>query len=340
MTARLLAGAAALLASAFAAPAFAAEVNVYTTREPGLIKPLLDAYAEKTGTKVNTVFVEKGLAERVAAEGANSPADILMTVDFGNLIDLVDKGLGQKVSSSTLDGAIPAAFRDPGGQWYGLSMRTRVAYVAKEDAAAAKGMTYEDLADPKWKGKVCIRSGQHPYNTSLVAAMIARDGRDATKAWLQGVKANLARKPAGGDRDGAKDIAAGTCSVAIGNSYYVGLMRSGKSGPEQQKWADAMEVVLPTFKNGGTHANVSGAAVAKNAPNKEEAVKLLEYLVSDEAQGIYAKANYEYPVKAGAPVDPILAAFGTLKIDETPLVDISKNRKDAAALIDEVGFDS
>ena len=201
-------------------------------------------------------------------------------------------------------------------------------------------MTYEDLADPKWKGKVCIRSGQHPYNTSLVAAMIARDGRDATKAWLQGVKANLARKPAGGDRDGAKDIAAGTCSVAIGNSYYVGLMRSGKSGPEQQKWADAMEVVLPTFKNGGTHANVSGAAVAKNAPNKAEAVKLLEYLVSDEAQGLYAKANYEYPIKAGAPVDPILAAFGTLKIDETPLVDISKQRKEAAALIDEVGFDS
>lgn len=339
MTARLLAGAAAILASAFVAPAFAAEVNVYTTREPGLIKPLLDAYAEKTGTKVNTVFVEKGLAERVAAEGANSPADVLMTVDFGNLIDLVDKGLTQKVSSETLDGAIPANLRDPGGQWYGLSMRARVVYVAKDKAAAAKGLTYEDLADPKWKGKVCIRSGQHPYNTSLIAAVIAKDGRDAAKTWLEGLKSNLARKPAGGDRDGAKDIAAGTCDLAVGNSYYVGLMRAGKGGPDQQKWAEAIEVALPTFKKGGSHVNVSGAGVAKNAPNKAEAVKLLEYLVSDEAQGVYAKANYEYPVKAGAPVDPILEAFGTLKIDETPLVDIAKKRKEAAALVDEVGFD-
>ncbi|PZQ11275.1 MAG: iron ABC transporter substrate-binding protein [Ancylobacter novellus] len=338
MTARLLA-AAAILAGAFAAPALAAEVNVYTTREPGLIKPLLDAYAEKTGTKVNTVFVEKGLAERVAAEGANSPADVLMTVDFGNLIDLVDKGLTQKVSSETLDGAIPASLRDPGGQWYGLSMRARVAYVAKDRAADARGLTYEDLADPKWKGKICIRSGQHPYNTSLVAAVIAKDGRDAAKVWLTGVKANLARKPAGGDRDGAKDIAAGTCDLAVGNSYYVGLMRAGKGGPDQQKWAEAIDVALPTFKNGGTHVNVSGAGVAKNAPNKAEAVKLLEYLVSDEAQGVYAQANYEYPVKAGAPVDPILAAFGTLKIDDTPLVEIATKRKEAAALVDEVGFD-
>lgn len=339
MTARLLAGAAAIFAGAFAAPAFAAEVNLYTTREPGLIKPLLDAYSEKTGTKVNTVFVEKGLAERVTAEGANSPADVLMTVDFGNLIDLVDKGLTQKVSSQTLEGAIPAALRDADGHWYGLSMRARVAYVAKDKAAAAKTLTYADLADPKWKGKLCIRSGQHPYNTALIAAVIAKDGRDAAKTWLEGVKANLARKPSGGDRDGAKDIAAGTCDVAVGNSYYVGLMRSGKSGPDQQKWADAIEVALPTMKNGGTHVNVSGAAVAKNAPHKDEAVKLLEYLVSDEAQGIYAKANYEYPVKPGAPVDPILAAFGELKIDGTPLVEIAKQRKAASALVDEVGFD-
>lgn len=337
---------AALAAAAFAAtlatPALAAgEVNIYTTREPGLIQPLLDAYTEKTGVKVNTIFVKEGLAERVAAEGANSPADVMMTVDFGNLIDLVDKGLGQPVKSSALEAAIPANLRDADGRWFALSMRARVAYVSKERLGDLKALTYEDLADPKWKGRICIRSGQHPYNTSLLAAVIAKDGSEAAKAWLTGLKANLARKPSGGDREGARDVLAGICDVAVGNSYYVGLMRSGKGGPDQQKWGDAINVVLPTFaKGGGTHVNVSGAVVAKNAPNKDEAVKLLEFLVSDEAQGLYAKANFEYPVKAGAPLDPILASFGPLKVDEHPLADISKNRKAASALVDEVGFDN
>ncbi|MET0314122.1 MAG: Fe(3+) ABC transporter substrate-binding protein [Hansschlegelia sp.] len=317
----------------------AAEVNLYTTREPKLIQPLLDAYTAKSGAKVNTVFVKDGLVERVTAEGRNSPADLLMTVDFGALIDVVDKGLGQPIQSETLKSSIPAALRDPDGQWYALSMRARVAYVAKEESAEAKGLTYESLGDPKWKGKICIRSGKHPYNTALLAAFIARDGAEAAKSWLTSVKTNLARKPTGGDRDGAKDIAAGICDVAIGNSYYVGLMRSGKGGPDQQKWADAMEVALPVFAKGGTHVNVSGAVVAKYAPNKDEAVRLLEYLVSDEAQGIYARGNFEYPVKPGAPIDPILAAFGPLKIDDLPLAAISAKRKEAAALIDEVAFD-
>ncbi|GLK57235.1 iron(III) transport system substrate-binding protein [Methylopila capsulata] len=341
MTASFKAAAFAAFASlGLALPAAAAEVNVYTTREPGLIQPLLDAYAEKAGVKVNTVFVKEGLAERVAAEGENSPADILMTVDFGNLIDLVDRGLTQPTTSAAIEAAVPASLRDANGQWTALSLRARVLYVSKDRLPDLKAMTYEDLADPKWKGKVCIRSGQHPYNTSLIAAVIAKDGRDAAKTWLTGLKANLARKASGGDREGARDVLAGLCDVAIGNSYYVGLMRSGKGGPDQQKWAEAINVVLPTFaKSGGTHVNVSGAAVAKNAPNKEQAVKLLEFLVSDEAQGLYAKANFEYPVKPGAPVDPILASFGELKVDDASLAEISKNRKAASALVDEVGFD-
>lgn len=318
--------------------ASAAEINVYTTREPALIAPLIEAYTKSTGTKVNTVFMKDGLAERVASEGASSPADILMMVDAGNLVDLSEKGVTQAVESSVLTSAIPAELRDGKGHWFGLSYRARVLYAAKDLDLAS--FNYEDLADPKWKGKVCIRSGQHPYNTALFADYIAHYGVEETEKWLTGVKANLARKAAGGDRDAAKDILGGICDIGIANSYYVGLMKSGKGGEEQAKWVEAIKVILPTFKNGGTQVNISGAAVAKNAPNKAEAVKFLEYLVSDEAQKIYAEANYEYPVKAGASIDPIIASFGELKVDSKPLSEIVSHRKQASELVDKVGFDN
>lgn len=322
----------------FATSAAADEVNIYTTREPGLIQPLLDAFKTSTGIAVNTVFLKDGLAERVATEGESSPADILMTVDAGNLIDLVEKGLTQPVASDVLTQNIPAQLRDAGNQWFSLSMRARVVYAAKE--LGLKEITYEELADPKWKGKICIRGGQHPYNTALFADYIVHHGAEKTEEWLTGLKGNLARKAAGGDRDGAKDIVGGICDLAIANSYYVGLMRSGKGGEEQVKWGDGIDVVLATFKDGGTQVNISGAAVAKHAKNKDAAVKLLEYLVSDEAQKIYAKANFEYPVKAGATIDPIIASFGELKIDPTPLTEIVSKRKQASELVDKVGFDN
>jgi iron(III) transport system substrate-binding protein len=319
--------------------ASANEVNVYTTREPGLIQPLLDTFSKETGITVNTIFVESGLSERIEAEGANSPADIVSVVDYGNLIDLVDRGLTQPVKSAALEAAIPANLRDPGGNWFGLSMRARVIYVSK-DRVSDEALTYESLADPKWKGRVCIRSGQHPYNTSLFAALIAKDGAAKAEEFLQGLKANLARTAGGGDRDVARDILADICDVGIANSYYVGLMRSGAGGPEQQEWGGAIRVILPTFADGvGTHVNISGAAVAKNAPNKENALKLLEFLVSPEAQAIYAKANFEYPVLAGAEVDPIVAELGELKIDPLPLSEIAAHRREASELVDEVGFD-
>lgn len=330
----LVAGSVALMGGTAAA----AEVNIYTTREPGLIQPLLDSFKTATGINVNTVFLKDGLAERVASEGESSPADILMAVDAGNLVDLVEKGVTQPVTSTVLNESIPAQLRDPQGNWFALSMRARVLYAAKD--LDLESFNYEDLSDPKWKGKVCIRAGQHPYNTALFADYIAHHGIEDAEEWLTGLKANLARKAAGGDRDGAKDIMGGICDIAIANSYYVGLMRSGKGGPEQAAWAEAIKVILPTFKEGGTQVNISGAAVAKHAPNKEEAIKLLEYLVSDEAQGIYAKANYEYPVKPGAPTDPIIAAFGELKIDPTPLIEVVKFRKQASELVDKVGFDN
>lgn len=338
---RLALGGFVVASLAFAPVAASAEeiVNIYTTREPGLAKPLFDGFTEKTGIKVNSVFVKDGLAERVKAEGAGSPADVLMTVDVGALLDLVDQGVTQPVTSEVLDKAIPANLRGADGSWYALSARARVAYVSK-DRVKETAITYEDFADPKWKGEVCIRSGKHPYNTALIAAYIVHHGEAKAEEWLKGVKANLARKAAGGDREVARDILGDICDLGLANSYYVGLMRSGKGGPEQEEWGKAINVLLPTFEGGGTHVNISGASVAKNAPNKGNAVKLLEYLVSPEAQELYAKGNFEYPVVPGAPVDPIIAAFGPLKVDNVDLVALAKARKTAADLADKVGFDN
>jgi len=330
-----LAAAATLGGNALAA----GEVSLYTTREPKLIQPLLDAYTKKSGVKVNTVFVKDGMIERVKAEGDKSPADVLMTVDIGNLIDLVEAGVTQPVQSRTLEEVIPANLRGSDGSWYALSLRDRVLYVAND--LDLKAFSYEELADPKWKGKVCIRSGQHPYNTALIAAMISHDGAEATEQWLRGVKANLARKAAGGDRDVARDILGAICDIGIANAYYVGHMKNAEPGTDARKWGDAIKVIRPTFgKSKGTHVNVSGAAVARHAPNRDNAVGLLEYLVSEEAQSLYAKANYEYPIRKGVELDPVVASFGPLEVDPLPVTEIAKHRKQASELVDKVGFDN
>ncbi len=318
-----------------------AEVNLYTTREPGLVQPLLEAFTRDTGVRVNTVFVRDGLLERVRAEGTRSPADVLMTVDSGNLLDLVNARQTQGVRSAVLESAIPAHLRGRTGHWYALSLRDRVLYADRDLDLA--GFAYEDLAKPEWKGRVCIRSGQHPYNTSLIAAMIAHAGVPRTEAWLRGVKSNLARKAAGGDRDVARDILAGICDIGIANAYYVGSMKNAKPGDEQRAWGDAIQVVRPVFSSvagGGTHVNISGAAVARHAPNRANAVRLLEYLVSDDIQSRYARANYEYPVKRGVALDPVVAGFGDLRVDTLPLTDIARHRRLASELVDRVGFDN
>lgn len=318
-----------------ASVAQAAEVNLYTTREPVLIQTLLTEFTQKTGVKVNTVFIKDGLLERVKAEGRRSPADVMLTVDFGNLVDLVESGLTQRVSSKTLNSAIPANLRAANGHWYALSMRARAVYASK-DRTPLNAITYEDLANPKWKNKICIRSGSHPYNTALIAAYIAHHGEKQAETWLRGVKANLARPASGGDRDVARDILGKICDIGVANTYYVGTMRTGDS--EQQRWGNAINVVLPRFKNGGTHVNVSGAVVSKHAPNRKEAVQLLEFLASDHAQAIYAKNGFEYPVKPGVKIDPIIASFGKLNIDSIRLSDIARHRKAANLLVDKVQF--
>lgn len=325
-----------------ATSALAAEsLTLYTTREAGLVQPLLSAFTAQTQIEVKTVFVKDGLLERVKAEGARSPADVLMTVDIGNLLDLVDGGVTQPVQSPALNSAIPANLRGADGQWFALSLRARVLYADK--GSKLTSFRYEDLASPQYKGKVCIRAGQHPYNTALIGAMIAHDGEAKTEQWLRGVKGNLARKATGGDRDVARDILGGICDIGLANSYYVGHMKSAKEGTDARKWGDAIKVIRPTFanaKSAGTHVNISGAAVAKSAPNRANAVKLIEFLASEPAQVLYAQANYEYPVRKGVALDPILArTIGDLKIDPLPLTEIAKHRKQASALVDKVGFD-
>jgi iron(III) transport system substrate-binding protein len=311
-------------------------VNVYTNREPGLYSVTLDEFTKATGIMVNAIYSEQGLAERIRAEGANSPADVLITVDIGRLQEAVDLGITQAVTSETLAANIPAQFRDPQGQWFGLSLRARTIYASK-DRVQETAMNYEDLADPKWKGKLCTRSFQHQYNVALTAAMIVKNGEAKTEEWLRGIKANLAKKPSGGDRDVAKDIAAGVCDIGLGNQYYVGLMTNGS--PEQKKWAEAMKVVLPTFQNGGTHINVSGAVVAKNAPNRENALKLLAFMTSPEAQRVFADVNFEYPVRPGVAINPLVRSFGELKPDPMLVADVAKARAKASELVDKVGVD-
>ena len=321
------------------ATAAAAEVTLYTTREPGLIQPLLNTFTAQSGVKVNTVFLKDGLLERVKAEGSRSPADVLMTVDVGALVDLVQAGLTQPMKSAAVNAAIPAHVRGADNQWFALSIRARVLYADKNQKFPA--MHYEDLADPRWKGKLCIRSGQHPYNTALVAAMLAQHGEAKTETWLRGLKNNLARKATGVDRDVARDILGGICDIGVANSYYVGQMKAAAPGSDNRKWGDAIQVIRPTFaKSNGTHINISGAAVAKYAPNKTQAVQLLEFLVSPKAQQIYAQSNYEYPVRKGVSVDPIIAqSIGSITPDTTPLMEIVRSRQKASLLIDKVGFD-
>ena len=299
--ARSIVLAGAVISGAGLAHAQSGDVNVYSYRESKLIQPLFDAFTKDTGIKVNVISASSGLEQRIKTEGANSPADVLLTVDIGRIEDAVRAGISQPIKSDTLDKVIPGQYRDPEGHWYGISMRARVIYASK-DRVPQNAITYEELADPKWKGKICIRSGQHIYNNALFAAYIAHHGEAKAEEWLKGVKANLAQKPSGGDRETARDVAAGKCDIGIGNTYYWALMNNNE--PDKKAWADATKVILPTFQGDGTHVNLSGVLLTRNAPNKANALKLIEWLAGEKAQHMYADMNYEYPVRAGINVNP------------------------------------
>lgn len=319
-----------------ALPALAEEVNVYSHRQPELIQPLIDAFTAETGIPVNVAFVDKGMVERLVAEGDRSPADLVLTVDIARLMQVVDAGVTQPVQSEVLEANIPEEFRDPGDQWFGLTSRARIVYASKERVADGEVTAYEDLADPKWKGRICTRSGTNDYNLALMGAVISHDGPEAAKTWAEGLKANLARKPAGGDRDQVKAIWAGECDISLGNTYYMGQMLAD---PEQTEWANSVRIVFPTFTNGGTHMNISGVAMTKAAPNREAALKLMEFLSSKEAQAIYAETNHEFPVAPGVPVSPLVASWGTFTPDTLPLTEIAAQRPEALKLMEEINFD-
>ena len=325
-----------LLATATCATPALADVNIYTTRQPELIQPVIDAFTAETGIAVNLAFVEEGIVERLKAEGARSPADLVMTVDIANLQQIVDADVIQPVDSAILTAAIPANLRSPDNLWFGLTTRARIIYASKERVADGEVTTYEDLTSPEWLGRICTRSGTHNYNLALLAAVIAHHGEEAATTWAAGLHANLARKPNGGDRDQVRAIWAGECDISLGNTYYMGEMLAD---PEQAEWANSVRIIFPTFEGGGTHINISGVALTAAAPNKDEAVQLMEFLVSPTAQTIYAEVNNEYPVLQGAALSDLVQSWGTFTPDTLDLTELAGHRAAALRIMEEVNFD-
>lgn len=333
------AAALALLTLPLAAAAQEKVLNLYTARHYQTDEALYANFTKQTGIKINRIEgQEDPLLERIRNEGANSPADVFITVDIGRLWRAQQAGVFAPVKSKVLESRIPANYRDANGEWFGFSARGRVIAYNKTAVKASDIASYEDLADPKWKGKVCTRSSGHVYNLSLVSSLIAHDGEARTEQWARGVAANLARVPKGGDTDQLKAVAAGECDVAIANTYYIArLLKSTK--PEDKAVADKLGVLWPNQSSQGVHMNVSGGGMLKHAPNKEAAVKFLEYLASDEAQRYFADGNNEWPVVQGVKVsNPALEALGTFKSDTINVAELGKYQPQAQKLVDRAGF--
>ncbi|PAV25231.1 iron(III) transport system substrate-binding protein [Tamilnaduibacter salinus] len=329
----------ALAASTFmpAAASASGDVNIYSYRQAYLLEPLLDAFTEKTGIDANVVFAKKGLAERLAREGENSPADLVLTTDISRLNELVERGLTQSVVTDTLNDNIPSSLRHSEGLWYGLTTRARLIFASNERVEEGAITTYEELADERWDDRICTRSGKHPYNIALFSSMIAHHGVEEAEQWLEGLKDNLARKPQGGDRDQIKAIAAGECDLSIGNSYYYGKMLQDEN---QKAIANQVHLVFPNADDRGTHVNVSGMAMTQSAPNRDNAVKLMNYLASEEAQSIYARVNFEYPANPAVAPSELVSGWGTLNRDDLPLETIADYREEAVKMVDRVRYDN
>ena len=324
-----------------AAPSHAeGEVNLYSYRQPFLIEPMLEEFTRQTGTRVNVVFAKKGMIEKIKAAGDNNPADAVLTVDIGRLDGLRKAQLLEPVDSAILNDAIPANLRHPDGLWFGLTTRARLALTSKERVKPGELETLADLADPKFKGRICSRSGKNGYNVALIASVIAHEGEEAAEKWLTGVRDNLARKPQGNDRAQAKGVYEGVCDIAISNHYYMGKMATNEKKPEQKGWAKAVNVQFLDQNGRGNHVNISGAAVIKGAKNRDSAVALLEFLASDKAQNMYATVNFEFPVKDGIKTHELVDSWGSFKADSLSLDEIARHRTTATKLVDKTGFDA
>ena len=319
------------------AATYAAEVNIYSHRQQFLLQPFLDAFTAETGISTRVVYASKGLAQRLLAEGETSPADVILTVDIARLGEYADLDLLAPVESSVLATNIPAHMRAADNRWFALSTRARLVATSVDRVDEGAIRDIEDLAHPQWKGRVCSRKGSHVYNRSLMASVIAANGADAAEAWANGLVANFARRPQGNDRAQIKAVAQGECDIAIGNTYYYGIMLSD---PEQRPAAEAVRPVFPNQDGRGAHMNITGAGVTKHAKHPENGVKLIEYLTSARAQEIYAAQNFEFPVVAGVAIDPVIAVFGEFKEDSVSLADVAAQRRAAAQMVDRAGLSS
>ena len=315
----------------------AKSLNIYSHRQPYLLKPFIEAYTKKTGVKLNVVYSSKGLAQRLAAEGANSPADLILTVDIARLYRYEDLDLLAKIDSKILHEKIPSYLRSKNNTWFGLSKRTRAIAISRERVKSGQVLRYEDLADPKLKGKICTRPGSHVYNRALMASMIAAKGENDAEKWAKGLVSNLAKRPQGNDRSQLKSIYSGECDVAIINHYYYGKLTYSKN-PDHRKWAKASIIVFPNQGNSdrGAHVNISGGGVVKFSKNKEIAINFLEFLVTDQAQVMYGDVNFEYPINNKSKLPKRLKALGTFKEDNLLIEKIAKLAPKAQEIIDKV----
>lgn len=323
--------------AAMASPLWAAELNIYSHRQPFLIEPFLDAYKEKTDTNINVVYASRGLAQRLEAEGERSPADVILTVDIARLHIYADKDLLAPVGSDVLKKNIPPHLRDPEDRWFAFSKRARVIVISNKAEDVQEIRRYEDLTDPKWEGRICVRPGSHVYNRALVASFVHHKGAEEAESWVKGLKDNLARRPQGNDRAQVKAIYQGLCDIAIINSYYFGKLKTSDV-PEQREWADAVTLVFPNQEGRGTHVNISGGGVAKFSQNKEEAIRFLEFLTSPEAQELYGKINFEYPVNPSVEPTEELKGWGQFKEDNMPISKIAELAPEAQRVIDRAGW--
>jgi len=333
-----LRGAAVLVIGLGSQGALAEEVNVYSSRHYDTDVAMYERFTAETGIEVNLIEGDADqLIERIKAEGPNSPADVLITVDAGRLWRAEEAGILQPATSAVLEERIPASLRHPEKKWFGLSKRLRGVVYARDRVDPTEITTYEDLADPRWQGRICIRSSTNVYNQSLVASMIEADGVEATEAWAQGLVDNLARPPQGGDTDQIKAVAAGECDVAVVNHYY--LVRLIESEAEDDRAvADQVRILFPNQDGRGAHANVSGAGVVATAPNRDNAVRFLEYLTTPEAQAHFAQGNYEFPVVEGVKLDPVLEQWREIKTDDVNAAKYGENNPEAVKLMDRAGW--
>ena len=318
--------------------AAAGEVNIYSARHYPADDILFGLFTKETGIKVNAIQgTAEELMQRLKLEGDASPADVLITVDAGNVWRAEDEGLFQPIDSAVLNANIPANLRDPQGRWYAFSTRARVVVYDKSKVKPEELSTYEDLADPKWKGRILIRSSNNIYNQSLLASIIANDGAEKAESWAKGIVANMARPPEGGDIEQIQALVAGEGDIAISNTYYFARLLAGDDAALKKK-LENVGVFFPNQGDRGTHVNISGAGVALHAPNKANAIKLLEFLISPEAQEIFARANYEFPVRPDAKADPIVAAWGSFKADSLNVATLGQHNAEAVMMMDRAGW--